>query len=105
MFVDPIVLTWPFMFVLVTGKDIASDVRVTVRLEVWFSRAVEGRGRWFGEARILQKPTWRPRPFEAEAVDVVWGVAVDERRRRNEATAAGGWRWIFSCKTLWNLLL
>jgi len=38
-------------------------------------------------ARILQKPRWRPRPFEAEAVDVVWGVAVDERRRRNEATA------------------
>lgn len=24
------------MFVLVTGKDIASDVRVTVRLEVWW---------------------------------------------------------------------
>lgn len=79
------------MFVLVTGKDIASDVRVTVRLEVWFSR---GCGRpWpliWRFARILQNPRWRPRPFEAEAVDVVWGVAVDERRRRNEATAAGG---------------
>lgn len=34
------------MFVLVTGKDIASDVRVTVRLEVWLENgAVEGRGR------------------------------------------------------------